>query len=66
MPKHLSGERIAQIREEVRRARANPKPDPPTVRILLSCGHEEDVPAGLDPNKSICGQCRAKSMRSTQ
>jgi hypothetical protein len=69
MPKRLSRERIDQIRAEVKalnRGDRRSDPAPATVRMKLSCGHEDDVPPGLDPNKSICGQCRAKSMRSTQ
>jgi hypothetical protein len=69
MPKPLSRERIEQIRAEVNAFnRGDRRTDPglPTVRRKLRCGHEENVPPGLDPNNAICGQCRAKSMRSAQ
>jgi hypothetical protein len=69
MPKRLTRERIEQIRAEVkawnRSDHSNDSP-PQTVRMLLSCGHEDNVPPRLDPNKAICSQCRAKSMRSTR
>jgi hypothetical protein len=68
MPRRLSRERIEQIRAEVKalnRGERQSDPAPATVRMKLRCGHEEEVRLGLDPTKSICGQCRAKSMRST-
>jgi hypothetical protein len=65
----LSRERIEQIRAEVKawnRGERSSDSPPQTVRMVLSCGHEDNVPAGLNPDKAICGQCRARSMRSTQ
>jgi hypothetical protein len=64
VPKRLTRQRIEEIAEEVRRSRENPKPLPQTVRVLLSCGHEDNMPPGIDPAKAVCGQCRAMSMRS--
>jgi hypothetical protein len=66
MPKRLTRQRIEEIREEVRRACENPKPEPPKVRLLLSCGHEDDVTPGINPANAICTQCRVASMRSTR
>jgi hypothetical protein len=68
MPKRLSRADIERIRERVKAWNRSGQRDaaPPTVRMKLSCGHEENVPPGLDANKAICSQCRAKSMRSSQ
>jgi hypothetical protein len=69
MPKRLSRAEIERTREEVKAWNHSGQADdaaPPTVRMKLSCGQEENVPAGLDPNKSICSQYRAKGMRSKQ
>jgi hypothetical protein len=67
MPKPISRKRREQIRAEVF-AKAE-RPNEPAVddRImkLLSCGQEEMVSPGLNPEHAICSQCRVKSMLFT-
>jgi hypothetical protein len=69
VPKRLTRADIERIREEVKawnRGDRGNHTEPATVQMKLSCGHEDGVKPGIDPTKAICGQCRAKAMRSTQ
>jgi hypothetical protein len=52
-----------RIRAQVAEAMAHPPEPEPRVRKVLSCGHEDEVAAALDPEKAICHKCKMEAMR---
>lgn len=64
MAKRRTAAEQERIKADVRQAMINPPPARELVPMLLSCGHQEKVPSGLDATKAICSQCNAASMQS--
>jgi hypothetical protein len=67
MPKPLSLKQLDEIRAEVwaKADRTNGPAVDDRVLKLLSCGHEDMVALGVNPEHAVCGQCRQQSMFST-
>jgi hypothetical protein len=64
MPRRLTEADRERIIREVRESENRPPIVKPTIRAMLSCGHEDEIPEGMNPAKAFCRQCIQDGMRS--
>ena len=64
MAKRLRRQRRDQIKAEAQAWKREEHPLPETVRLMMQCGHEDDIAPGVDPAKTQCAQCIAESRKA--
>ena len=64
MAKRLSLARRNEIKAQAQAWKREDHPVPETERRVMRCGHEDDIPPGVDGSKTDCAQCIAESRKA--
>lgn len=63
LPKGLSQPELLRILGRLRAIEGDGIAEQPTMRTRLRCGHEDEIRLGINPNHTVCSQCRANGIR---